>query len=311
MQQSSPSSNLAEQEKLPIRPLHDKCHYGVWKIRVEAACSAKDLNDALLSASAAGCSLGQNKFVERQRQASSIYVGVFGDHALRGARTVNGKPKEMIEKLDARYRSQSTASKTTKISELVSVRFRYPKAEIAKHIDGMAGIVEELRNMDGELDETLTVGTLVASIEVSELALGTAAVKTLAKKNIKWQAVSGSLIKEWKAFSFDTSKVHTAKVEKLKCTFCNRLGHKPEGCWSNPQNPNNRLGRSKADNKGLRQNGNSATQRDSAEQSRQTSNGLANSNPKQRSAWLSPSRRRTICCLTQEPLHTSLHMLNE
>lgn len=86
----------------------------------------------------------------------------------------------MLENLDSRYDSKSTASKITKMSELVSVRFPSSKADIAKHIDGMAALLEQLRCMEAKMDDSLEVGILIASIDVPDLKPVVAAIKTLA-----------------------------------------------------------------------------------------------------------------------------------
>ena len=47
-----------------------------------------------------------------------------------------------------------------------------------------------------KLDDTLEIGIIVFSINMSELAPVTAAIKTLAESEIKWEAVSSRLIEE-------------------------------------------------------------------------------------------------------------------
>lgn len=68
--------------------------------------------------------------------------------------------------------------------------------DFAKHIDKMAGIVEELENIRMRLDTTLTVGILVASVNIVEHAPFAAAIKKLAKSEVKWESAAGRLIEE-------------------------------------------------------------------------------------------------------------------
>ena len=51
------------------------------------------------------------KFAEQRLQASGIIVNALGDQALRVVKAHKGDPFEMLEKLDARYDSKTTASK--------------------------------------------------------------------------------------------------------------------------------------------------------------------------------------------------------
>lgn len=53
--------------------------------------------------------------------------------------------------------------------------------------------------MDTVFDDSLDIGILVASIEVSELFSVTAATKTFADKDLTWEDVSIHLIEEMKA----------------------------------------------------------------------------------------------------------------
>lgn len=171
--------------KLRIKPLSEKSDYGLWRIRVQTACSAKDLSDVFERRTDGAAD--DERFQKRQRQASDIIVSTLTDESLRVVMTVIGDPRTMLEKLDDRYRSTTTASKISKITEFVSVRYKSPCKDIAKHIDKMAAIVEELRNMDMKLDNTLTVGILVASIKAPELAPVVAAIITLAENDLKWE----------------------------------------------------------------------------------------------------------------------------
>lgn len=118
---------------------------------------------------------------EQCLQASNIIVSALGDHALRVARSVIGKPKEMMQKLNDRYDSKSIANRICKMSELVSIHYTAPRDDIDKQIDKLAGIIEQLRSMGSTFDDALAIGSLVASISVPDLMPATAAIKTLAE----------------------------------------------------------------------------------------------------------------------------------
>lgn len=55
---------------------------------------------------------------------------------------------------------------------------------MSAHIDKMVGIVKQLRGMETMMDETLVIGILVSSIEVAELLLVAAQIKTFSEVDI-------------------------------------------------------------------------------------------------------------------------------
>lgn len=235
---------MSESEKPRIRPLDDKSDYSLWRIRVESACDDKGLT-AAFTQKEVPVDADRAKFEEQRLKASGIIVAACGDHALRVVKTVRGNPVEMMEKLDARYDSKTTASKISKMVELVSIRYTNPKQDIAKHIDRMAALFEQLTAMEATMDESLQVGILIASIEVEDLRAVSAAIKTLADDDVKWDTVAERLIEECAALKKASHAPHSSAAAKGKgkklCSFCSRPGHVAKNCWINPANPNNRL----------------------------------------------------------------------
>lgn len=230
---------MTDTDKIKIRPLDDKSDFALWRIRVQAAISAKGLSSALEKPTAEGTPvLDADK--EKNQQASNIIVSALGDHALRVVRTIVGRPYEMMQKLDARYDSKSTASKISKMVELVSVRYTSVRDDMSKHIDRLAGLVEQLNNMGSQLPEDLTVGILVASIEVTALMPVTASIKTLSDENLKWEDVSSRLIEEVKSLSKGSSSDDRAASAQVSCDICKKP-HATSNCYLNPMNPNNKL----------------------------------------------------------------------
>lgn len=55
-----------------------------------------------------------------RKQPSNILISALGDHALRVVLSVIGQPCDMLVKLDACYDFKSTASKISRMVELVS-----------------------------------------------------------------------------------------------------------------------------------------------------------------------------------------------
>ena len=153
-----------EQEKVfRIRPLDEKSDYSLWRLRVRAAISSKGLKHVLTpigsdetsthvdassstaattatvtemdSSSAIKATLSKTATDDQKEQASNIIISALGDHALRVVRTVIDDPYQMMKKLDARYDSKSTATRISKIVELMSTKFTSVDDDIGKNID--------------------------------------------------------------------------------------------------------------------------------------------------------------------------------
>ena len=176
---------------------------------------------------------------EQRQQASNIIVSALGDHALRVVRSVIGDPVQMMAKLDDRYDSKTIATRISKMSELVSLKYTSLRDDVGKHIDKLAGIIEQLRSMGTNFDDSLAIGILVASIEVPELGPATAAIKTLADKDVKWEDVCARLIDESKTMK--SGSRHRSNLATNRCGICNKTNHTTDKCFLNPLNPSNKL----------------------------------------------------------------------
>ena len=60
----------------------------------------------------------------------------------------------------------------------------------------MEALLEQLKSMRTGIEDTVAVGILVASIEVTALLSVTEAIKTLAESDITWESVSERLLEE-------------------------------------------------------------------------------------------------------------------
>lgn len=100
---------MVEKDKLRIKRLDEKADYALWRSRVEAACFSKGLEDVLQNSNDRKDTSEEHK--TRRLHSSNIIVSAFSDAPLRVVRNVIGEPVEMMEKLDVRYDSKSTASK--------------------------------------------------------------------------------------------------------------------------------------------------------------------------------------------------------
>lgn len=223
-----------DQDRIRIRQLDDKSDYSLWRIRVTAIIDAKGLADVFSSADA-------DPSGEHLRQASNIIVSTLSDQALRVVRSVIGKPEQMLAKLDSRYDSKSTASKIAKVSELVSTRYSSLREDMSVHVDRMAGLIEQLKSMGMTLDESLSIGILVASIEVQELMPVTASIKTLSESDVKWEEVSNRLIEDSNSISSGTALTAKSNMAHDGCQICHKSNHRTEKCFLNPMSKNSKL----------------------------------------------------------------------
>ena len=193
---------MTDMDKLRIKPLTEDSDYDLWKIRIHAILRAQGLSDVFNQDEASESSTAQDhdgRTNEQHRQkASAIIVTALGDRPLRVVRNVIGDPAQMMTKLDERYNSKSIAAKISKMAELVSAHYTDRQEDISAHIDRMAGLVDQIKGMNLPIDETMSIGILIASIKVSKLAPVVAAIKTIPDKDMKWDNVATRLIEDWK-----------------------------------------------------------------------------------------------------------------
>ena len=231
---------MAEFDKVRIKPLQSGNDYRLWSIRIEAACDSKNLDDILNRERKPHSDLDKKaKFANDMRKASGIIVGALGNEPLWIVRSEIGKPYSMINKLNERYDSKSAASRISKMTELISIRYGSLCKYIGVHTDKMARIVEQLAGMDTAIPDELAITLLIASINVSEIAPIAAAIKTVSDDLTHWESVMTRLIEEQNSLRIKMKPERTAKATK-RCEI-SRKTHTTKGCWLNPKNPNNRL----------------------------------------------------------------------
>lgn len=64
------------------------------------------------------------------------------------------------------------------------------------HVERIVALIEQLRAISTTLEDSLSIGILVASIVVVELQLVTASIKTLTTADATWETVSNRLMDE-------------------------------------------------------------------------------------------------------------------
>lgn len=91
------------------------------------------------------------------------------------------------------------------------------------------------------MDESFSVGILIASIYVLGMNPVMAAIKTLSDPHVKWESVSERLVEQWRGHKKSVSSGQSSASVRTKYDFCSRPGHTAQNCWINLANPNNRL----------------------------------------------------------------------
>lgn len=105
----------------------------------------------------------------------------------------------MLRKLDELFDSKYAATRISKMTELITMKYDTIKRNIGTHIDQMAAVLEQLEGMNTPIPQELSIAMLVASIQAPELTAVTAAVKTLSDEVMTWEKVFARLLEEHQA----------------------------------------------------------------------------------------------------------------
>lgn len=228
---------LTDSDKIRVRLLDDKSDYTLWRIRVRAFISSRGLDyvfgDIVLE--------DQVTFTGRKRQANKIIMNALMDPAFRVLSSIFGNPKEMLVKLDARYHVKFTASKISRMSELVTVWYKSLCDDVARHIDVLLGIIEQLRLTKNSLENFVAIRTFISSIQVLILAAVTASIKAISERDLKWEDVSARLIEEVINLRYLPGSSFKANSASLHCQVCLHTLHSTEKCFLSTKNPDSKL----------------------------------------------------------------------
>ena len=231
---------MTDTEKVRIKPFEGDDDFRLWKIHIEAACDAKNLDEVLTRERNPHSDPDRKaKFSADMRKASGIIVAALSNEPLRIVRADVGKPYTMLKKLSERYDSKSTASRISKMTELISLRYVDLNKDIGTHIDRMAEILEQLASMNTAISDELSIALLISSIHVNEMAPMAAAVKTMSDESATWDKVTTRLIEEHHSLKIKYRSKRSLNATK-RCEICHR-SHFTKDWWLNPKNPKNRL----------------------------------------------------------------------
>lgn len=193
--------------------------YGLWRLRLRAACRVKGVwnlvdTSRVVFASDEISTDGQSSFsvnppkvmsvkekekrIDKLEKASGIIISALGNEQLRVLAEVNGEPMRMLQLLDARYASNRTVSRIAIQTQLY--RMTYSNQDMSRYIDEYTGLFSQLEFMgkDIAIPEAHKAPMLLASINPSSnMETIAAALRTKESKELTWDFVATSLIDEY------------------------------------------------------------------------------------------------------------------
>lgn len=180
--------------------------YGLWRLRLRAACRIKGVWKLVESTSATTLSSSDDttimdaqkeKMTAKLEKASAMIISALGDSPLRVVADADGDPARMLMLLDTRYASNRTVSRIAVQTQLY--RMRYKGQDMAKYIDEYTALFSQLEFMGKEvaIPETHKAPMLLASIDPSsDMEPIAAALRTKNADELTWEYVATTLIDE-------------------------------------------------------------------------------------------------------------------
>lgn len=112
-----------EKDKNKVPFLDDKSDYRLWRVRVDALCDSEHLGECLSKENPFDKATEEYSKTEGlDKKSSNITVRSLINRMLRVKMQNIYKPCQMLRKLDELYDSKSTSTKTSKMTELVTMR---------------------------------------------------------------------------------------------------------------------------------------------------------------------------------------------
>lgn len=184
---------------------------------------------------------------EDNRKAAAIIVNGLCDKPLRVVLNYRRDPRTMLNKLRERYASSSVSSRMSLLSELHALK--YKGGDMPDYVDRYASLLDRLEAMSAQVPDELAIIMFMHSMN-GWFHATIAALRTMSESSLKWDTVTARLIEEYhnnprrgasSGHGASALVVHAPRAG-TECTHCKRQGHTADRCWTNPANPNNRLG---------------------------------------------------------------------
>ena len=186
--------------------------YGLWRLRLRAACRVKGVWGVVGSSSTSSSSTTTTttttdqesppsaRDISKMEKASGIIISALGDSPLRVVLEADDDPKRMLKLLDARYASNRTVSRIAVQTQLF--RMRYTDQAMSTYVDKYTSLFSQLEQMgkDAAIPESHKAPMLLASIDPKgPLESTAAALRTKEASELTWEYVATTLIDEYNA----------------------------------------------------------------------------------------------------------------
>ena len=205
--------------------------YGLWRMRLRAACRAKgvwgvaepkNFQSGKDSNSESTAATTSSSSTSKKEMASGIIISALGDAPLRVVVEVEDEPAQMIKLLDARYASNRTVSRIATQTQLF--RMTYQAQDMPSYIDQYTSLFTQLERMgkDAAIPESHKAPMLLASINPDSILEPTAAaLRTKHLSELTWDYVATNLIHEYNARKSNgcSSTIEGRHKKKLKWHF--------------------------------------------------------------------------------------------
>jgi gag-polypeptide of LTR copia-type len=147
----------------------------------------------------------------------------------------------MIFKLNERYASSTLSTRISLTSELCALSYVRNK-DMGEYVDAYTSLLNRLAAMNAPIPDALAV-IMVLIGQHGHFEATVAAIRSISDENLTWDDVTSRLIEQTSSPRSRTRQDSALAFHSRPiCSFCGRQGHEANRCFTNPSNPNNRLG---------------------------------------------------------------------
>jgi hypothetical protein len=228
--------------------------FGLWLCRLEAVLEDKGISYTIeleefpprssltgVELPSASALAESAEFAAARKKAAAIIINGLGDKPLRVVVSHRRDPALMIFKLNERYASSTLSTRMSLISELYTIS-NVRNKDMGEYVDTYTSLPNRLAAMNAPIPDALAVIMFLSSLQ-GHFEATVAAICSISDDNLTWDDITSRLIEEASSPRSRTRQDSALAVHSRPiCSFCGRQGHEEIRCFTNPSNPNNRLG---------------------------------------------------------------------